>query len=1035
MKKDDSKRTLANLVDSFDRDLSTIKKGSTSLEANVEDNYIKPLFACLNWNIHNEGLPHEREEWIVQYQLKRSGGRPDYLLRVWDESISRMRHVLIMEAKHPKFDIARDARWISQAYLYAYSTLSRAERPERRVPLSLLTDFEEFRLFDCRDPEPLKTREDAAPFNKRVIKAFDIKYTDYVDRFDDLWDTFERTNVAQGSLNQWQITDQDLKNARLSPDLAFLATLREWRLELARSMYHNDKTLTEDILTAASQLYVNRIVFLKMLADKGIEEQYLDQLLARVSASKTEDISFHQACADIFESLDRLYNGSIFGHRVELDSVKVDNKVLKSILESIRPEKAIYTLDAMPVNVIGTMYEEFLGEVIRKSGRGIGAEQKPEVRKAGGVYYTPQYIVDYIVEQTVGKILADCEKPEDVSKLRICDPACGSGSFLLGVYDRLLSWHLSWYKRVIDEALDKGQAIAVVQKKYRNAVHLIRLDAEKTNYSLSLTTKLRRDLLTSCVFGVDIDEQAVEVTRFSLSMKAVEDFRDRDELYADVDLFKTTVLPNLDGNIRCGNSLVGEDWFEQQPLSLDDELRERKEVKPFEWKSEFPEVFAKGGFDAVVGNPPYFSVDDTWGKKDPRLAYIKRRYPEVYNDKTDVLFYFFALAIENCSNTIGFIVSRAFLEAFKANKLRGHIATKLDIVEIVDFRNYYVFDGIGITSSIIILRRNKKAPATIRRYIDVDHTPQLDTETNFERTSVQQDQFTEAIWTFSADHVESLIAKIDAGNCPLENILVIGQGMQTGLNSVFGKLQAKDIGSWGLTDGQYFLRARNSDIESWHIADSGEYLLYVEDFTSFKELPLGVQEHLRTHEKDLKARAAYQRGDCEWWRYTWPLHREYYSRAKILSPYMAKKNRFALDTDRRFLGLTDTTVLFDNGQPESMPYLLALLNSRLLTWRFKFMAKLKSGGILEYFWNNISKLPIKRIDLNSRSEKENHDTLANLADKCIKVAESNGIARTESDKKLFSVMAARLDSEIDALVYKLYGLTDEEIAIVEEATN
>ena len=260
IEKNEAKRSISKLVESFDRDLPTIKKGSASLEANVKDNYIKPLFAALNWNIHNQGLPHEREEWIVQYQLKRTGGRPDYLLRVWDESISRMRHVLIMEAKHPKFDIARDARWISQAYLYAYSTLS---------------------------------RDGPAPFNKRVIKGFDIKYTDYVDRFDDLWETFERSNVSKGSLDQWKLSDQDLKDARIPPDIAFLATLREWRLELAKSMYRNDKSLTEDILTSASQLYVNRLVFLKMLADKGIEEAYLDQLLARVSASKTEDISFH----------------------------------------------------------------------------------------------------------------------------------------------------------------------------------------------------------------------------------------------------------------------------------------------------------------------------------------------------------------------------------------------------------------------------------------------------------------------------------------------------------------------------------------------------------------------------------------------------------------------------------------------------------------------------------------------------------------------------------------------------------------------
>ena len=153
--KDQAKSRIDELVNQFDRDLSKIMKGADTLEANIEDNYIKPLFSYLNWNIHNTGLAYGRDEFVVQYRLKRIGKKPDYLLRVPDGP-RKMKHVLLMEAKHPKYDLCTNIDYIRQNYLYSHSTLCKTEKPERRVSLGLLTDFEEFRLFDCRDRTPLE---------------------------------------------------------------------------------------------------------------------------------------------------------------------------------------------------------------------------------------------------------------------------------------------------------------------------------------------------------------------------------------------------------------------------------------------------------------------------------------------------------------------------------------------------------------------------------------------------------------------------------------------------------------------------------------------------------------------------------------------------------------------------------------------------------------------------------------------------------------------------------------------------------------
>ena len=192
---------------------------------------------------------------------------------------------------------------------------------------------------------------------------------------------------------------------------------------------------------------------------------------------------------------------------------------------------------------------------------------------------------------------------------------------------------------------------------------------------------------------------------------------------------------------------------------------------------------------------------------------------------------------------------------------------------------------------------------------------------------------------------------------------------------------------------------------------------------------VGAREHLTAHAAELKKRAAYQRGNCQWWQYTWPLHAEHYgTRTRMLCPYMARENRFAIDAGDEFLGLTDTTVLFDNGQAESLHYLMGLLNSRLLTWRFRSIGKLKSGGIYEYFWNSISRLPIRRIDFDSPQDRARHDRLVSLVGQMLAALSQDAGGR---DAELRDRKCAALDRQIDQLVYELYGLTDEEIALVE----
>jgi hypothetical protein len=379
------------------------------------------------------------------------------------------------------------------------------------------------------------------------------------------------------------------------------------------------------------------------------------------------------------------------------------------------------------------------------------------------------------------------------------------------------------------------------------------------------------------------------------------------------------------------------------------------------------------------------------------------------------------------------------MEAFKADKLRGYISKKARIDYIIDFRNELIFENAGIATCIISLSKGKQR-GTVEYFKFVgpglkrhNVKEQLSNQKLFEPMTKAQSSLGESTWSFGSESTEKILSKIDSATTPLGSILHIGQGMQTGENSVFGKRTLAEIRSWGLKSSQHYRRATNSDINKYHVFKSGEFLVYLEDFDKFSDLPKGLQQYLRENGESLRGRAAFKRGNCEWWKYTWPLHKEFYTRKKILCPYLAPMNRFAIDSACEFIGLTDTVVLFDNKQEEDLRYLVALLNSDLLTFRFWSIGKLKGNGIFEYFWNSISKIPIKRIDFSIAEQKRIHDELCSLVDQITESIDRQSQTQNSHEKTLLSRESHALDKRINAIVYEIYGLNKAEIQTVQNA--
>jgi type I restriction-modification system DNA methylase subunit len=305
-------------------------------------------------------------------------------------------------------------------------------------------------------------------------------------------------------------------------------------------------------------------------------------------------------------------------------------------------------------------------------------------------YYTPQYIVEYIVKNTVGNLI-EGKTPDEIAELKILDPACGSGSFLIGAYTYLLKYHLSWYT-------------ANKPKKHKKAVFQVR---ENEWY---LTTAEKKRILLNNIFGVDIDQQAVEVTKLSLLLEVLE-HESRESIDQQVKLGLEGVLPNLDDNIKCGNSLIGPDFYETPQKTLFDEAEMRR-INVFDWNDDvkgFGEIMKPGGFDCVIGNPPYIRIQALKEWAPQEVEFYKYAYLSASKGNYDIYVVFVekGLSILNDKGILGLILPHKFFQAKYGQPLRKLIWEGKHLHEIVHFAEQQVFKNSTTYTCLLFLRKTE----------------------------------------------------------------------------------------------------------------------------------------------------------------------------------------------------------------------------------------------------------------------------------------------------------------------------------------
>lgn len=953
-----------DLIERFDRNRDAYKSPHYN-ETQLRREFLDPFFKALGWDIDNEQGYAEAYKDVVHEDAIKVGEAtkaPDYCFRIGGT------RKFFLEAKRPAVDIKADASPAYQLRRYAWTT---------KLPLSILSNFEELAVYDCR----LKPDHKHGSAIGRILF---IPYTEYAKRWNDIAGIFSREAVLKGSFDKFADSNR-AKGGTADVDDEFLKTIETWRSNLARNIALRNLKLSQREINFAVQRTIDRIIFLRIGEGRGIEDY------GRLRSLTNGDRIYPRLC-QVFEDADTRYNSGLFHFKPEKGrhettdeltlSLEVDDKLLREIIKSLYYPESPYVFSALPADILGQVYEQFLGKVIRLTeGHHAVVDEKPEVKKAGGVYYTPTYVVDYIVHATVGQWL-EGKTPKQSAKLKILDPACGSGSFLIGAYEYLLKWHREFYTKHDPEKRAKGPKPVLVQVGPGN---------------WKLTISERKRILLDNIFGVDIDAQAVETTKLSLLLKVLEG-ETQQSLQPVLRLFHERALPDLGDNIKCGNSLIGPDFYQQQQMALLDE-EEQYRINVFDWSAEFPDIFRLGGFDVVIGNPPYVLLQDEF-RDDRQLEYFRCKYSAAsYKIDTYHLFMERAIGLGKHGGWCSMITPANFLTNNHLDRLRRLMLERsaLNQVLIVDGG---VFRGISVDNAIFLVSPGEP---TTKNFLIIHARIQAGHFSQTSRVEVSPDaarQDEHLLFTGTTDVPTAKIwKKVAQVGPPLGKIADVNFGKQLRDRKKFPEdvITAPSIRAVPLTHCTCYT---GRDVHRYF-------------------LKWGNLACLRSEE----ARC----GGC------WD-SAKHEAKNKLVTRQIGRYPEFALD-EAGWHCLNTMFMITPRERNTHPKYLLGLLNSKLIRafWLDHYYDQRRTFPKIKGTY--LKQLPIRAINFGDPSDKSHHDQLVQFVEQMLTLHQRHFSARTPQEKTALERQIATTEAQLDDLVYALYGLTNDERKIIEAAIN
>ncbi|MCC0563796.1 Eco57I restriction-modification methylase domain-containing protein [Brevibacillus borstelensis] len=1019
LSKEAGRKRIKDLVNQFKINYLEYKNGNYN-ETQLRIDFINPLLEALGWDVFNsKGVSQHLREVIQEDTVNVEDDgiiakkKPDYALCLYGK------RKLYIEVKKPAVHVENSIEPAFQVRRYGWNA---------QLPVSILTNFDKFIVYDCRYRPTIG--EDA-----RIARISVYNFEDILEKFDEIHEKFSAESVYSGKFDEIFSTDED-RAGREAFDRYFLEQIEHWRLMLAENLLTNNFNLKQEEINFLVQRLINRIVFLRICEDRELEKY-----------RGLKEIRSYSELKHMFKRADERYNSGLFDFledELSLNVILSDELIIELFKELYFPESP-YAFSVVESSVLGEIYEQFLAKEIRiNDNNKIAIVDKPEIIESNGVVTTPRYIVDSIIEKTIYP-LCQGKTPLELSNLRIADIACGSGVFLLAAYEYLLTFHLEWYLEN-----DPSQHTKELQK------------FGKDQWKLTLYEKQR--ILRNNIYGVDIDAQAVEVARFSLLLKILEN-----ETAASVDAHlsqhRVRVLPNLDDNIQCGNSLVDYSYFEFPREGLDTH-NQLININPFDWKSSFREIFLQGGFDVIIGNPPYIRIQNMVKYSPIEFDYYRSEfspYSCATSDNFDkyILFIERSLTLLKKGGYLGVIVPHKFFSIKSGRELRELISKGQYLNEIVHFGVEQVFKGKLTYTCIIKLIKSQNERFTI------EHVTSLKSwvyDGSHNVDSYPASEISAEPWIFLHPKVKDIFNEIRTlTSMTVQDVADIFVGIQTS------------------ADDKYIIHPVDENDDLVYFEDKNKVLQIIErgilrpffhdvKFTAFGKPSFNAYVIFPYKEFSGRSAVLYspeemQRMFPKCWSYLYSnkeslLKRSVnppftedtwfkYGRSQSLTKFNGAPKLVwtVLSLEPRYV-YDDQDIVFSGGgngpyyglrvkvgNPHSIHYVQAILCNPVIEAMLKTGKTSKfQGGYYSHGKQFVDVLPFRAINFNDPNEVDIHEKIIDLVQQLMSMMQAKDSTIIPHERKVIERNCNRLKAEIDSLVNFLYGITQEKMTIIEELT-
>lgn len=978
------KEELKEIVIAFERDYELYKnKKSRMNEQMTRQQYIDRLLRLIGWDISNpENLAFNNRE-VVAEEYSNRFDRPDYAIRMNSSS------VFYVEAKKVSVDIEKEIEPAMQARRYGWNSGHK---------ISVLTNFEYLAIYTTyQQPKDC----DTADSNRYKL----YHYKDYIEEFDEIYDLLSRESVKNGKFDSWTSDIAPVNATKLALDQVFLEQLNKWRLLVAKDLIASSVIDFKDqaILNESIQSFLNQLIFLRFIEDNRFED---------AEKLKTT-IAKHVDYQSYFKELDNKYNSGVF----EIPDVilNVTEKTLTTIVENLYFPNASYDFSVIDLSILSRIYENFLQEEIIIDSFDNVKLEKTKSAKIKAVISTPDSVVKLMVRKVMREKI-DGLTPNEILDLKIGDLAVGSGIFLIEAYNYIENYLVDWYSN-------------------ENSI-------APTPFLVPFA--LKKEIIQNVLIGFDINNQAVQLTRFSLLLRLLS--------YEKKDRIKevTPLLPSLKNTIICGNSLIDEHDVDYTTITYVEAIN----IVPM-----LDGIFNHMKFDLIIGNPPYLQTKEIIeSTTEMEIDIYKSKYLSSYK-QYDKYFLFIERALDllDIDGVAVLLVPNKFFTVASATKLRENISQRMGLSSVIDFKATQLFQNVINYVAVVQFGDFSSAEFQYSVADSVDNAFEINNGVVYDIRELENSH-----WFLTENEELRLQYEFAMKNFPnIESEITPVNGIQTSANNIF-LIEKKFIIEENEETISFEIK-KNKKIEyitiekallkefyqtppkvqgkSYMPITAGKYVIfpYIEgkiiNYAMMKEQYPNTLEYLVNHKQELLPKNLGGKRDVqyfsEWYQYGRSQFLKESNVDKIIVGVMSNQPNFNIDRNRMMFASGGTAgfiaLLMKDESRYSLEYIQAWLSHPFTDMIFQTIGSSFEGDFYTHGTGTYKDIPLLPIDFDNQYEYDKYKQIEdyvkelenlndseerNLTTREIKFKENRRVAYVDKINTLFNeLMQFKVDNK------------------------